>query len=420
MGPTSSWPIESLLDPVPHYPPRPFWRTQVDLPTDQTPIESAPVDLEPYSLTWRARFSNWLYSAEFADVILPTLGIRLALLLFAPLSVILLGGSGAHPALPLNIWNIWDAPRYLAMAQTGYSLADQASSSVLLPLYPLLLRAGSLLLPALVAGLLLSLLFSLAAATGLYRLARNDGGSRPVARAAVLALNIFPTAFFLVPPYTEPLFLALVIWTFWRARQGHWITAGLLGLAATLTRIPGLLILPALLFELRGHRRSPRMLGLALIGLGPLIYLAINWQVYGDPLFFMGVERTLFTTSTVAPWTVLTNLVHSVAGLAGDYNWAILYGAPLVALILLALVVAWSWRSRRSHASYLVYAGLSLIFLSSLSWPISVPRYLLAVFPLFLMLGGLARSRWATPLAVGSVLLLGLFTSQFVLGHWIF
>jgi len=61
-----------------------------------------------------------------------------------------------------------------------------------------------------------------------------------------------------------------------------------------------------------------------------------------------------------------------------------------------------------------------LLSFASLSWPISVPRYILGVFPLFLMLGGLARSRFGTPIAVASVLVLGLFTTQFALGRWAF
>jgi len=76
--------------------------------------------------------------------------------------------------------------------------------------------------------------------------------------------------------------------------------------------------------------------------------------------------------------------------------------------------------SRRSRGSYVAYTALSLLSFASLSWPISVPRYILGVFPLFLMLGGLARSRLGTPLAVASVLLLGLFTAEFALGRWAF
>ena len=369
----------------------------------------------------RSRLGRWLRSPEFADAILPTLGIRLAILLFAPLAVLLLGDSRALAHLPTDIWNMWDARRYLEVAQVGYGGISRPDQSTIAPLLPGLLRLGSLVLPSLTAGLLISLTASLAAALGLYRLALRDGANRAIARAAVLALSIFPTAFLLVPPYTEPLFLALVIWAFWRARQADWIGAGLLGLAAGLTRfIPGLFILPALLFELRGQRRSWRMLGLLLIVLGPLAYLGINWWAYNDPFFFLSIQEKLFYTHLAAPWTVIGGLIASVAKPVATVNWATLYLAPLLALALLGLTAAWTWLSARSRASYLVYTGLCLLNFATLSWPISVPRYIVCVFPLFLMCGGLARSRLGSALAVFSILLLALFTAEFAMGRWAF
>ena len=367
-----------------------------------------------------ARLSRWCRSPEFVDAVLPTLGIRLALLLFAPLAVILLGGEAARAGLPLNIWNAWDAPHYLEVARIGYDPAGDPARAAIFPLLPLLLRVGSLVLPGFVAGLLISVVATVVAAVGIHRLACLDGGSRPVARAAVLAMNVFPTSFALVPPYTEPVFLALVVWSFLRARRADWVGAGILGMLAGLTRLPGVFILPALLLELRGHSRSPRMLALLLIGLAPIVYLGINWWAYGDPLFFLDVQQRVFFVHTVAPWSAMADLVTAVAKLGGDSFWAMVYVAPLLALFLLGVVLAWAWVSRRSRASYVAYTGLSLLSFASLSWPISVPRYILGVFPLYLMLGGLVRSRFGTPLAVASILVLGLFTTQFALGRWAF
>ena len=367
-----------------------------------------------------ARVDHWVRSPEFFDAVLPTLGVRFALLVFAPIAVILLGDPGARAGVPLNLWNAWDAPHYLEVARLGYDPAGDPARSVLFPLLPLLLRFGSVFMPGLIAGLLISVVATVAAAVGIYRLARLDGGSRRIARAAALAVSIFPTSFALTPPYAEPLFTALVVWSFLQARRANWVGAGILGMLAGLTRLPGIFVLPALLLELRGRTRSPRMLALLLIGLAPAIYLAINWWAYGDPLFFVGVQQRVFAVQTVPPWVAFGNLISSVSTLGGDSFWAMVYVAPLLALVLLAVVLAWTALSRRSRGSYIVYVGISLLSFASLSWPISVPRYILGVFPLFLMLGGLARSRFATPLAVASVLLLGLFTAEFALGRWAF
>ncbi len=363
------------------------------------------------------RLRGWLGSAEFADAVLLTLGIRLALLVAAPMAVILFGDATARARVPFDLWNAWDAPHYLEVATVGY--VDPARA-VLFPLLPALLRIGSLAMPPLVAGLAISAAASVAAAVALYRLARLDGADRRVARGVVLAMNAFPTAFAFVPPYTEPLFLALAAWTFLRARRGDWVGAGVLGLLAALTRLPGVLLLPALLPELRGRPRSVRMGALALILVGPLVYAGINWLAYGDPLFFLGVQRDVFRVETVPPWQAIGSLVGSVSHPQADRDWVMLYLAPLLAIFLLAATTAWAVLSRRGRLGYGVYAGASLLLFASVSWPISVPRYILGAFPMFLMLGGLARSRAGASVLVASTLILALLTAEFALGHWAF
>ncbi len=364
-----------------------------------------------------ARLRAWVRSAEFADAVLLTVGIRLALLILVPVAVILFGDEQARARIPLETWNAWDARHYIEVATIGY--VDPARA-VILPVLPLLLAAGSLFAPPLVAGMFLSVLATVAAAIALHRLARLDGGDRRVARGVVVALSVFPTSFALVPPYTEPLFLAFAAWAYLQARKADWVGAGVLGLLVALTRLPGVLLLPALLLELRGQARSPRMLALALIAVGPLVYAGVNWVAYGDPLFFLGIQRDVFRVETVPPWQALGPLFDAVAAPRAEPGWLTIYLAPFLALLLLAATTIWAVVSARGRPGYAVYAGLSLLMFASISWPISVPRYILGVFPIFLMLGGLARTRAGIPVLVGSTILLALLALQFALGRWAF
>jgi Gpi18-like mannosyltransferase len=364
------------------------------------------------------RLRAWLSSAEFADAVLLTLGIRLALLVAAPIAVILFGDDAARARIPIEIWNRWDAPHQLEVAEVGY--VDPARS-VVFPLLPALIRAGSFVLPPLVAGLLISIVASVVAAIALYRLARLDGADRRVTRGVVLAMNVFPTSFALVPPYTEPLFIAFAAWAFLRARHSDWLGAGVLGLLAALTRAPGVLLLPALLLELRGRRRSPRMLALGLILGGPLVYLGINTLAYGDPFFFMAIQREIFHHQMGPPWQAILPLLDAVSEPRAEAGWLMLYLAPLLSYLVLAAATIWAVFARRGRASYAAYAGLSLLLFASYSdWPISVPRYIIGAFPLFLMLGGLARSRVGPVVLVASSILLGFLATQFSLGRWAF
>ena len=99
----------------------------------------------------------------------------------------------------------------------------------------------------------------------------------------------------------------------------------------------------------------------------------------------------------------------------------LVYVAPAIAFVVLAAVFGWTLVSRRSRTSYAVYTGLTLLSLAMLTWPISTPRYLLGVFPLFLAIAGPARRpEIGIPLLVGSVVLLLAFLAQFSIGGWAF
>jgi Gpi18-like mannosyltransferase len=239
----------------------------------------------------------------------------------------------------------------------------------------------------------------------------------------VIAMLVFPTAYTLVAPYSEPLFLAFAIWAFVRAREDDWRGAGVLTLLAAATRLQGAFLIPALAVEYWvTRRRVDRDALWLLVGLGgPLIYLAINYLTFGNPLFFLEIQRRVFTVTTVAPWAGVQTTIQNALAFQPTENWATVFLAPLVALVLLALVTLWTAIARGGRASYFVYAALTLLSFVTLSWPISTPRYLIGVFPLFLAAGRIgARPSVGPPLIVVSTLLLGAFMTLFLMGHWAF
>ena len=240
------------------------------------------------------------------DAILPTILIRVVLIVFAVLALLVLEDVSLPPGSTLEIWNRWDAPHFLEVARHGYGPPADPARIVLFPLFPALIRIGSGVAQPLVAGMLISFVATLSAAAGLYRLIRMDQ-TRPAARWGVLAMSAFPTAFTLVAPYSEALFLACTIWSFVAAREGRWPAAGLLALLAGATRIQGVFILPALLVEYwLAERRVGRDASWILLAAGgPLIYLGINAVTFGDPLYFLGVQRDVFKVTTVAPKSIM-------------------------------------------------------------------------------------------------------------------
>src|SRR5205085_12615076 len=174
--------------------------------------------------------------------VLPTILLRVVLLGFGLLAVVIFRGD-ALPRAWLDIWNRWDAPHFIEIARYGYGPPADPARIVLFPLFPWLIRVGSLVTSPVVAGMAIAFLSSLVAAAGLYRLARFDHG-RATARWTVVAMSVFPTAYALAAPYSEATFLAFAVWAFVRAREDNWRAAGILTLLAGATRIQGAFLIP--------------------------------------------------------------------------------------------------------------------------------------------------------------------------------
>jgi hypothetical protein len=79
-----------------------------------------------------------------------------------------------------------------------------------------------------------------------------------------------------------------------------------------------------------------------------------------------------------------------------------------------------SWRYLRK--SYRVWVGGNWLLFVSTSFVLSVPRYTLSLFPLFILMGLAAvRNWWANMLfTVWSILFLAVFIIQFYRGWWAF
>ena len=80
----------------------------------------------------------------------------------------------------------------------------------------------------------------------LYYLARLDLPPSPAPSAPVLLTTIFPFAFFFGVAYSESTFLLFAVLAFYGFRTRRWLLGGLCGAVATATRVPGILMLPAL------------------------------------------------------------------------------------------------------------------------------------------------------------------------------
>jgi hypothetical protein len=292
-----------------------------------------------------------------------------------------------------------DAVWYLRLAEEGWS-ADDASAAFF-PLYPLAVRIVSWVLPGddVLAALLVSNVACFLALLALFALTAEAFGDR-VARRAIVVAAVFPTAFFLLAPYGESLFLFLSVMTFREARHGRWGSVALFGALASLTRSVGILLVPALLIEAIARRTDrvgiARVGGALAVGLGPLLWFAWWGVAHG---------RWLAPLDAQANWQRVVSWPWGTIADAAELGWRFgsywLLDLSIVSIAIVGLAVAtpvlrWSERA---------YGWLSLLLPLTLPFPgrplLSMPRFVLVVFPVLWGLAGAnARREIPQPLVI--------------------
>ena len=362
---------------------------------------------------WHLRLRSW----DWRTIAL-VLGIKALIFTFAVQAVTTLTTSYDGW---MEIWNRWDAVHYVGLAERGYlATGEERVSIVFYPLYPWVVRAAAFVTRNyLSAAFVVSGIASVAAALLLQRLARLDE-SRIVARNAVWFLFIFPTSYFLHIGYTESTFLALTLGCFLAARSDRWPLVGLLGMCACLTRVNGLLLVPALALEAFLQYRTSRRLNLRWLWIGVVpvgfaAYLWLNYQVTGDFFAFSQILEEHWFKKFTPPWVGLRDVWLRIP------DGSVTEGLHEFFFIALAFVCTlWCWW--RLRPSYAVWMTLNWLLICSTSFVLSVPRYTLTFFPVFILIARACTRRLVcfALVTVWSLLYLALYVGRFVQGLWAF
>lgn len=334
-------------------------------------------------------------------------------------------------------WYRWDTGNFIAIAQKGYT---EIRLTAFFPLYPLMMRGLAHFIHHnyLIAGLFISNVALLTLCIVLYQLVLEDFGQERASRT-VLYISVFPTAFFLASAYNESLFLCLALLCFYQIRHGRWWMAGLFGILASLTRSAGLfLIIPFCYEYLQQHQfrlRNIRLdaVSMALIPTGIALFALFCYMQFGDLLAFSHVQSIPgWNRHLELPWIGMFWSIRAIHSSAGILSFRALRNLTdlvpdLLFLLLLVLTMIGPWRFPRKYWSYALYGiALYLFFnlvpgkgdeLYSLA---SMSRFMLELFPGFILLAGLGKYRMVHMcylMVSGSVLFFLL--TQFLTGHWV-
>jgi hypothetical protein len=320
---------------------------------------------------------------------------------------------------------------FLQIATDGYSPTD--FSAAFFPLYPLLIRWTSPLVGGhpFAAALLISNLAYMGAMFVFYELTRFEF-DESMARLSVVCMAVFPTSYFFVAPYSESLFLLLAVSSLYAARVGRWEIAGSCAALASATRSIGLALGLVLAVEgfmqfqgdrEQGRRRrfAVKLFWSAFTAVGTAVYFYYWYRSNGDwltPLNDQNGWQRFFSW----PWETLrdgTRIAFQFIGqYAGGYH-------TLDWIFVVFGLVATAWVALRTRPLYALYclAGFVVpLFLAFGGRPfMSLPRFLIVLFPLYWAIARFALRFKAEPLVIGvSAGGLGLMTLLFVTWYWVF
>lgn len=318
-------------------------------------------------------------------------------------------------------WANFDGVHYLLIAERGYGLFQQA----FFPLYPILIRGLTVLTGSyFVSGMLISHLALLGTLFIFYSLVKLDHGQK-IAWLTLVIWLFFPTSFYLGSVYTESLFLFLVLASFYMARRGLWWWSGCLGLLASATRVVGVLLFPVLLIE--AYQQSRRVnfrkyWPIFLVPLGLLFYMLYLRQTFGDPLFFLHVQDDFAAGRSGEKLILLYQVFWRYLKMIMTTRWDLLYLIVWFEFLIGVIFLGWSLLAlKKIRFSYALWAILSYLLPTLTGTFSSLPRYALAIFPVFI-LGAifLAQHRYLRIIYLfvsGSLLLV--FTLLFTRGYWV-
>ena len=315
----------------------------------------------------------------------------------------------------LNLHSHWDSAWYLDVAQHGYIYrrVQQLSNIVFFPLYPLLIKFVAyfiLLGNYALAGWILSIIFLLLASFYLSKLVQ-EFHKKIDWQLPLMFLLIFPTAFFLNGIYTESLFLFLSIASFYYTLKKNYWLAGLFGLLSSLTRITGVLLFIPLIWEYCASRKvrewfSAQILPIFLVPLGTFCFFLFHYLKFGDFKLFLKVEDWWGRSFSINKehFQLLTH--------PATVNFMIDSLFVIFAIIITILVF------KKLRVSYGLYMVATLLVALSTGTFMSIGRYILVLFPMYILIASFKNHTVKLAYAFTSILLLAMNVILFVNNYW--
>lgn len=325
----------------------------------------------------------------------------------------------------LWFWGNFDGVYYLRLAHSGYQ--DQLTQAFF-PLYPILIKITDFMVSnPLVNGLVISHLAFIGFIYFFIKLGDLDY-KKSTLWQSLLLLIAFPTSFYFFAIYTESLFLFFATAAFYFSRKKDFPIACLLVGLATATKLVGVFLIPAILWEYyslhrKDYKKLLKLIPYALISSGGIItYLYFLQRKFNDVLIFISSQPGFGAGRSVDKLTMFYQVVFRYLKMffLVDFKsdiYPILW-LEFIASITFFILIIYAL-IKKMRPSYLIFIIPTFLLPTLTGTFSSMPRYLLTCFPLFYLLGDLKSKKLRIFLLIVFLLLQVFSFTRFISGQWV-
>lgn len=304
-------------------------------------------------------------------------------------------------ANPASYWTRWDGHHYLGLIENWYvNEGDPRLHIVFFPLFPAigrLIHLATGLSPTACAYIVANILFIVCGVL-MYRLAETTYGSKIGFRAMWL-MNLSPLTLFCSVPYTESTFMVTTLAAVYLARRRRFLWAVVMGALSANSRMVGMATAIPIFYEMLKASDAPRLRKYVLctlkvlpVSLGLIAYIALNYQITGDPFRFLEYQSSHWSQNFGSLYNTLRYTIQNAHSFHVD-SYIIGVWIPQTIAILLALVLFIAVL-RRSHPGDMGHSLVYYYCSVAPTWLLSGPRYLTVMYAAYPFMAMLFRRRW--------------------------
>ena len=321
----------------------------------------------------------------------------------------------------LDTYMQWDARNYFRIATGGYSFYvenGEFPTLAFFPLYPWIIKVLNVFIQNMtLSGLIVSFLAYSGACAYMYNLMSFDYSKQTAIRAIVF-ISVFPHSLFFGTMMNESMLLMTAMATLYYIRRHDWIKAGIFGALASMSRLAGImLIIPATVewiehYEIISLLRKKsfskvwqliykKALWIILMFLGTFVYLACNYHTTGEWFKFLEYQEMFWNNDTVY-WGESISTILQYVGNEKSFTLFAIWLPELISIVFVATLLIYGIRRTRNlYTSFLV---VYMIINMSMSWPLSIARYMTCAIPAFMILSDFSeRHKWTEHLITATM-----------------